>query len=330
MDPDPLPLRMKAVLRRRYGPPDLLRIEDVDTPAPGQGEVRVRVRGASLNPLDWHFMRGTPAPLRLLLGLRQPRRPLLGADLAGEVDAVGPNVAGLRPGDQVYGSSRGAFAEYATARETSLAPKPANLGFPEAAAVPIAGCTALQALRDHGRLERGQSLLINGASGGVGTFAVQIARTIGAEVTGVCSTRNVELVRSLGAAHVIDYTRDDFGAAGRRYDVVLDCVGNRPLSVLRRVTAPRGACVMIGGGGSSLDILAGTIATFLLSRLTSQTLVSFLASMNTADLGLLRGLIESGQVTAVIDRQYPLDRVPEAMAYLEEGHARGKVTIAID
>jgi NADPH:quinone reductase-like Zn-dependent oxidoreductase len=320
---------MKAIVRRRYGSPAVLRLEEIDRPVASAGEVLVRVRGAALNPLDWHFMRGTPGLLRLGLGLPRPRKPGVGADLAGEVAAVGPSVTLLRPGDEVFGLSRGTFAEYVCARERSLAVKPANCSFAEAAAVPIAGCTALQGLRDHGRVVRGQRVLINGAAGGVGTFAVQIARSLGVEVTGVCSTRNVELVRSLGAALVVDYTREDFAAGSRRYDMVFDCVGNRRLSDLRRVLAPKGACVMIGGGGSSLAIVAGMLGTFVLSRVVSQRLVSFLASVNTADLGVLRGLIESGQVRPVIDRQYPLDRAAEAMAYLEEGHARGKVTVAV-
>ena len=320
---------MRAIVRHRYGSPAVLRFEELEKPVAGDDEVLLRVRAASVNPLDWHFMRGEPSLLRLVTGLRRPKAARLGVDLAGQVEAAGRNVKGLRPGDEVYGTSRGAFAEYVCAREKSLAAKPANLTFEEAAAVPVAGCTALQALRDHGRLERGQKVLINGAAGGVGTFAVQIARSFGAEVTGVCSTGNVELVRSLGAHLVIDYTRGDFTATGRRYDMVLDCVGNRPVTALRRVLTPKGTCVMIGGGGSSVAILAGMLGTFLLSWVVSQKLVAFLASVNTPDLTALRGLIESGQVRPVIDRRYALDKVPEAIAYLEKGHARGKVTIAV-
>lgn len=320
---------MKAMIRDRYGSPAVVRLEEAGKPVPGDGEVLVRVRGASVNPLDWHFLRGTPRLLRVGLGLPRPRKPGLGADLAGEVEALGPNVKALHAGDAVFGLSRGTFAEFVCARETSLAVKPVSCSFPEAAAIPIAGCTALQGLRDHARAARGQGVLINGAAGGVGTFAVQIARALGLEVTGVCSTRNVDLVRALGATTVIDYTRDDFAAGGRRYDVVFDCVGNRPLSALRRVLAPEGACVMIGGGGSSAAIVAGMLGTFVLSRVVRQKLVSFLASVNTADLGVLRELIDSGQVRVVVDREYPLERVAEALAYLEEGHARGKVTIGV-
>ena len=319
---------MKAIVRHRYGPPEVLRLEEIEKPAPRDGEVLVRVRAASLNPLDWHFMRGAPRAVRLVTGPGKPREPGLGVDLSGQVEAVGPKVVRLKPGDEVYGTGRGTFAEYARAPERTLALKP-KVSFEEAAAVPVAGVTSLQALRDRGRLERGQKALINGAGGGVGTFAVQIAKALGAQVTGVCSTGKMELVHSLGADHVLDYTREDFAGAGRRYDLVLDCVGNRRLSDLRRVLTPTGAGVMIGGGGSSLDMAGGMAAVFLLSLVARQRLAWFLASVNTADLDVLRGLIESGQLTPVIDRRYTLETLPEAMAYLEEGHARGKVTITV-
>ncbi len=320
---------MRAIVRHRYGPPGVLRLEEIEKPAAADDEVLVRVRAASVNPLDWHFMRGAPSLVRLLTGVRGPKDARLGRDVAGQVEAVGRNVKGLRPGDEVYGAGSGAFAEYVCAREKTLAVKPANVTFEEAAAVPIAGLTALQALRDYGRVERGQTVLVNGAAGGVGTFAVQIARALGAEVTGVCSTRNVDLVRSLGAGSVIDYTRDDFTRTGRTCDVVLDCIGNHPLSHLRRALTSTGACVMVGGAGSSLGILAGMLGTFLLARVVKQRLVGFMASINSADLAAMRGLIESGQVRPVIDRQYALEDVPQAIAYLEEGHARGKVAISV-
>jgi len=320
---------MRAIVRDRYGSPDVLRVEEVDTPVPREDEVLVRVRAASLNPLDWHLLRGVPAFIRLITGLRGPRDPRLGADFAGQVEAVGAKAAGLQPGDEVYGVADGSFGQYVRAAARKIAIKPATLTFEQAAAVPIAACTALQGLRDRGRIARGHKVLVNGAAGGVGTFAVQIARSFGAQVTGVCSTRNVDLVRSLGADLVVDYTREDFTSTGRRYDVVLDCVGNRSLVECRRVLAPRGRCVRIGGGGSSLQMIGGMLGAFLLSRAGSRKLVSFVASSTTADLTILKGLIEAGTVTPVIDRQYALDAVPEALRYLEEGHARGKVVVAV-
>ena len=323
---------MKAIVHRQYGSPDVLRCEDIDKPATGDDDVLISVRAASVNPLDWHLMRGSPYALRAQSGLRAPRGGVarLGADLAGRVEAVGRNVTRFQPGDEVFGASRGAFAEYVCARERALALKPATVTFEQAAAVPVAGCTALQGLRDKGRIQPGQRVLINGAAGGVGTFAVQLAKSFGADVTGVCSTRNMDMVRSIGADRVVDYTRDDFTRGPERYDLILDSVGSRPLSECRRVMQPRGTCVIVGGsGGRWLGPLIVGLEAIVLSRFVSQNLLMFLASINIADLMVLKGLIEAGNVTPVIDRRYPLTEVPAAIRYLEEGHARGKVVISL-
>jgi NADPH:quinone reductase-like Zn-dependent oxidoreductase len=312
---------MTAVVFRSYGPPDVLRSEEIDKPTAGDDEILVRVRAASVNPFDWHLMRGSPFFLRVQTGLRRPKVTRLGVDLAGHVEAVGKTVTRFQPGDEVFGAGRGAFAEYVSARDRTFAPKPANLTFEEAAAVPVAGCTALQALRDKGQIRSGQRVLINGAAGGVGTFAVQIAKSFGAEVSGVCSTRNVDLVRSIGADHVIDYTRDDFTQGTARYDLIVDSFGTRSLSGCRRVLAPGGTYVVVGGP-------LAVVKALVVSRFVREKLGVVMASVTAADLMALKELIEAKQVTPVIDRRYPFGEVPAAIGYLEQGHARGKVVIA--
>jgi NADPH:quinone reductase-like Zn-dependent oxidoreductase len=325
---------MNAVVYHEYGTADVLRFEQVERPLPNDNQVLIRVRAAAANPLDWHYMRGTPYVMRIGdTGLLKPKDPRLGVDVAGEVVAVGKDVTQFKPGDEVFGTSGGAFAEYAPASEKKVVLKPASLTFEQAAAVPVAALTALQGLRDKGRIQPGQKVLINGASGGVGTFAVQIAKSFGADVTGVCSTRNVDMVRSLGADHVIDYTKEDFTRSAQRYDLILDNVGNQPLLGFRRVMNPKGILVMIGGGGPNdgrwIGPLARPIRAFFLSPFVSQELVTLLASINKADLGVLKELMEAKEVTPVIDRTYTLSEVPAAIRYLEEGHARGKVIIAV-
>jgi NADPH:quinone reductase-like Zn-dependent oxidoreductase len=329
---------MKAIVYDHYGSPDVLRYEEIEKPAAGNDEVLIKVRAASANPLDWRIMGGAPLPLRLIFGLRKPSvtRPARpGVDVAGVVEAVGSNITRLKPGDQVFGTCNGAFAEYACARESELAMKPENVSFEQAASVPIAAVTALQGLRDKGRIQPGQKVLINGAAGGVGAFAVQIAKSFGAEVTGVCSTRNVEMVRSIGADHVIDYTREDFARSGKRYDLFLDCHVNHSLWDCRRVLNPRGIYVLAGGpNGGLIAALVGFFEAlfimFVLSRFVSRKLVVFMAKMNKDDLNCLRELMEAGTVRPVIDRRYSLREVPEAIRYLKEGHARGKVVITLE
>lgn len=322
---------MKAIVCHRYGSPDVLELQEVDKPVVKDDEVLVRVKAASVNPLDWRLIRGLPYIIRMTEGLLRPKRKIWGVDLAGRVEAVGKNITQLRPGDEVFGARGGAFAEYVCVSENRLAQKPAGLTFEQAAAVPVAACTALQGLRDKGQIRPGQKVLINGASGGVGTFAVQIAKSFGAEVTGVCSTRNVDLVRSLGADHVIDYTQEDFTQSGQRYDLLLDNAGNRSLSDCRRVLVSNGILVMAGASGSGRWIgpLARFLKALLLKRFVSHKLVPFIARISKADLVVLKELIEAGKVTPVIDRRYPLSEVPDAIRYLEEGHARGKVVITV-
>jgi NADPH:quinone reductase-like Zn-dependent oxidoreductase len=324
---------MRTIFYREYGSPDVLQLGEIEQPIAADNEVLIKVRAASVNPLDWHFMRGTPYPVRMVSGLRKPKDTRRGVDVAGRVEAAGRNVTQFRPGDEVFGTCRGAFAEYACAPESAVVTKPPNMTFEQAAAVPIAALTALQALRDKGRIQRGQSVLINGAAGGVGTFAVQIAKSFGAEVSGVCSTRNVEMVRSIGADRVIDYTREDFTKSGERFDLILDCAGNHSVSACRRVLIPKGIYVPVGGeaGRWMIGALASSITTLVLSWFVSQTLVPFfLAKANQADLATLRELMEGGKITPVIDRRYTLSEVPEAMRYLEAGHARGKVVITVE
>jgi NADPH:quinone reductase-like Zn-dependent oxidoreductase len=324
---------MRAVVYRCYGPPGVLKVEQIDRPAPKDHEVLVRVHAAAVNPLDWHYMRGTPYLVRMESGLGAPQNIRFGVDFAGVVEAVGPGVTRFKPGDEVFGGKHGAFAEYVTVREErALTLKPANTSFAQAAAVPIAGLTALQGLRDKGHVAPGQKVLVNGASGGVGTFAVQIAKSYGAEVTGVCSTKNLELVRSLGADHVIDYTREDFTQGAERYDVIFDAIGNHGALALRRAMTPKGVLVIVGGpsDGAWLGGLAGMLKAVAVSPFVSQHFEPFLAELNAKDLAVLAELMQAGKVTPVIDRTYPLEKAPEAVAYLEAGHARGKVIISVE
>lgn len=322
---------MKAIVYHRYGSPDALELKDIDKPVVNGDDVLVRVRAASVNPLDWHFLRGTPYLVRIMTGLRKPTVTRLGVDVAGVVEAVGGNVTQFQAGDEVFGTCKGAFAEYVCTSEGALALKPANVTFEQAAAVPIAALTSLQGLRDKGQIQPGHKVLINGAAGGVGTFAVQIAKSLGAEVTGVCSTRNVDMVRSIGAHHVIDYTKDDFTQNGQRYDLLFDSIGNRSLSACRRVMTRRGIYVVVGGpDGRWIGPLARLLKAPLVSPFVSQNLIMLLASMKKEDLLALKALIEAKTVTPVIDRCYPLSQVPEAIRYLEEGHARGKVVITLE
>jgi NADPH:quinone reductase-like Zn-dependent oxidoreductase len=326
---------MKAVVYTNYGSPDVLEIRDVKRPVPNDDQILIKVRAAAVNPLDWHFMEGTPYIMRAMgVGLRKPKDPRLGVDYAGQVEAVGKNVTQFKPGDEVFGGKTGAFAEYVCARaDRAIALKPANITFEQAASVPIAAITALQALRDKGKVHAGQKVLINGASGGVGTFAVQIAKSFGADVTGVCSTRNLDLVRSLGADHVIDYTKEDFTKGDERYDVILDNVGTQPLSGFRHALQPKGICVMIGGGGPNDGGLIGPmgrpIVALLMSPFISQKMGMMMAELNKEDLTILGDLMQSRKVKPVIDRTYPLSQIAEAMRYLEAGHARGKVIITV-
>jgi len=326
--------RMKAAVYTRYGPPDVVvQIRDVEKPVPKDNEVLIKVRAASVNPLDWHFMRGTPYFLRIAAGLLKPKDTRLGVDVAGQVEAVGRNVTQFRPGDEVVGAGRGAFAEYVRASENKVVLKPANLTFEQAAAVPVAGLSALQGLRDKGRIQPGQKVLINGAAGGVGTFAVQIAKSFGADVTGVCSTRNVDMVRSIGADQVIDYTQQDFTQSGQRYDLFFDCVGNHSFSACRRVLNPKGIYLAVGGpsGRWMIGLLARLITALVLSRFGSQKLVMVLAKLNKeGDLAILHELMKAGKVTPVIDKRYRLSEVPEAIRYVEEGHALGKIVITLE
>jgi NADPH:quinone reductase-like Zn-dependent oxidoreductase len=321
---------MKAIVYHRYGPPDVLRCEEIEKPAPGDDEVLIKVRAASVNPRDWHCMRGTPYIARMQLGLRKPKAPWLGVDVAGQVEAVGGNVTRLKPGDEVFGVCHGAFAEYACASESALVLKPDNVTFEQAASVPVAAFTALQALRDKGRIQPGQTVLINGAAGGVGTFAVQIAKSFGADVTAVCGTRNVERVRSIGADWIIDYTQEDFTQGGQRYDLILDCVGNHSLSSCRRALNPQGIYIIVGApDGRWISPLPRVLQALVMSRLGSQSLVMFIAKRSQEDLIILRDLMAAGKVIPVIDRGYKLEEVPEAIRYLEAGHARGKVVITV-
>src|SRR5436190_8426202 len=309
---------MKAVVYTRFGSPDVLEIRDIKKPVPNDDQVLVKVRAASVNPLDWHFMRGTPYVMRVMMaGIRKPKDPRLGVDYAGTVEAVGRNVTQFKPGDDVFGNRSGAFAEYLCARaDRTIALKPANLTFEQAAAIPVAGLTALQGLRDKGKVQPGQKVLINGASGGVGTFAVQIAKTFGADVTGVCSTRNLDLVRSLGADHVIDYTKEDFTKSGQRYDLILDNVGTQPLLGFTRVLNPKGKYVLIGGGGPGDQGLIGALArplkALVLSQFVTQEMGMMFADLNQKDLSILADLMQAGKVTPVIDRTYPLSQIREA------------------
>ncbi|MFC3577002.1 NAD(P)-dependent alcohol dehydrogenase [Streptomyces yaanensis] len=326
---------MKAVVQDRYGSPDVLELRDVDKPVPAADEVLVRVHAAAVNAYDWHALHGDPYVARVMaFGLPRPKAKIRGRDFAGRVEAVGSAVKGLAPGDEVFGEADGAFAEYVCAPADVVAAKPAGFTFEQAAAMPLAANTALIGLRDVARVRPGQKVLINGASGGVGTFALQLAKVYGAEVTGVCRTRNVDLVRSLGADHVVDYTEEDFTRGGRRYDVVLDLVGNHSLTALRRALTPTGTLVLSGGGVYEGGSLLGPMGLFIRRQLLSpfvrrQHLLDLAAKQSKENLTALRELADSGKITPVIDRTYPLSEVPEAMRYLVVEHARAKVVITV-
>jgi NADPH:quinone reductase-like Zn-dependent oxidoreductase len=320
---------MRAIVYERYGAPDLVHLRETERPTPGDTEVLVRVRAASASPFDWHLMRGAPFLARLNHGLRRPKDPRLGADLSGEVVSVGAKSSRFHPGDEVFGERTGSFADYVSVPEDSLALKPTNVSFEAAATVPISGVTALQALRDLGHVRPGQQVLINGAAGGVGTFAVQIAKSFGAEVTAVCSTRNVDLVRSIGADHVIDYLREDFTRNGLRYDLVIDAVGNRSVSDLRRTLRPQGICVVVGFT-TMFRLLAVVLQGKMVSRKGGVKIILKTMPINQEGLLFMAGLLESRKVVPVIDRRFTLENVPQALEYLEEGHAQGKVVITID
>ncbi|HEU4425626.1 MAG TPA: NAD(P)-dependent alcohol dehydrogenase [Pilimelia sp.] len=328
---------MKAIVQNRYGSTDVLQVRQVDAPAAADHEVLVRVHAAAVNARDWHVMRGDPYVARLMapavFGFGAPKVRIRGTDFAGRVAAVGPAVKRLRPGDDVFGEFDGAFAEYVCVPEEAVEPKPANLTFEQAAAIPLAGNTALMGLRDLGRVRPGQRVLINGASGGVGTFAVQIAKAYGAHVTGVCSTRNIDLVRSVGADHVIDYTREDFTGDGRRYDIVFDLVGNRSLAEFRRALTPTGTLILSGGGVSNGGSLIGPVGLIvkgqLLSRFVRHRVLALTATPSKENLATLRELAEFGKITPIIDRVYPLSQTPEAIRYVEVEHARAKVVIIV-
>ena len=320
---------MKAAIYTSYGPPDVVQIADVEKPVPKDGEVLIKVRAAAVNPLDWRLMKGEPRVIRLMARLMKMSAGRPGVDVAGEVEAVGKNVTQFKPGDEVFGSCRGAFAEYACTAKSNLVTKPDNVTFPQAASVFVAGLTALQGLRDHGKIQPGNQVLINGAAGGVGTFAVQLAKTFGAHVTAVCSTRNIEMVRSIGADEVIDYTQSDFTTSNQRYDLILECVGNHSFSECRRVLTTAGRFVMIGAPHemSVIGLLALMIKPPLLSLFVSQKAVMFIAKSSQEDLTLLGELISTGKLKPVIDRSYSLSDAREALRHVEGGHARGKVII---
>jgi NADPH:quinone reductase-like Zn-dependent oxidoreductase len=319
---------MKAIVWTKYGPPDVLQLKEVEKPAAKDNEVLIKVHTASVNAKDWRFLRGEPFIARLFAWLIKPKNKILGADIAGRVEAVGRNIKQFQPGDKVFGCGRGGFAEYVCVREDRLALKPANLSFEEAAAIPMAAVTALQALRDKGQIQPGQKVLINGAGGGVGTFSVQIAKSFGAEVTAVCSTRNLDMVRSIGADHAIDYTQEDFTKNGRRYDLILAVNGYHSIFDYRRALSPSGIYVV--AGGSMAQMFQGLVLGPWISMFGGRKMSSMLAKINQKDLAFLIELHKSGKVKPVIDRRYPLSEVAEAIRYLEEGHARGKVVITVE
>ncbi|HZF16834.1 MAG TPA: NAD(P)-dependent alcohol dehydrogenase [Steroidobacteraceae bacterium] len=325
--------RMKAAVNRCYGSPDVVKVEDIEKPTPKDHEILVKVRAASVNPLDWHLLRGQPYIMRAEAGIGVPGNSRLGVDYAGTVEAVGKDVTRFKAGDEIFGSKRGAFAEYVSVPdERAIALKPANVTFEQAAAVPVAAVTALQALRDHGKVQAGQKVLINGASGGVGTYAVQIAKSLGAEVTAVCSTRNVPMVQALGADHVIDYKSEDYTQGAQHYDVIIDTVGNRSLLENKRVMADKGIFVIVGGpsDGKFIGAMWSPVKAWMLSPFVSQQFGFFLADVNQKDLDLLHDMMQAGKLTSIIDRSYQLGETAEAIRYLEAGHARGKVIIAMD
>jgi NADPH:quinone reductase-like Zn-dependent oxidoreductase len=322
---------MQAIVQDTYGSASILKARDIEKPVIGDHEVLIRVRAAGVNPADWAIVSGLPYIARPIYGLRKPKNSVRGTDVAGTVDAVGSGVTRFRPGDEVYGWSNGSYAEYTAAAEDSLALKPANLTFEQAATVPMAGLVALQAIRDHGKVGPGQTVLVNGASGGIGTFAVQIAKALGAEVTGVCSTRNVEMVRAIGADHVIDYTKDDFTRSGVQYDFILDNVSNHSLTDLRRALTPTGTLIPNGGNFDNRWLASGgrIVRAAVLFQFGGQTLGNFLVSSNHADLVVLAELIEAGKVTPVMDRTYPLSETAQAIDHVGTGHARGKIAITV-
>src|SRR5438094_3328341 len=325
---------MKAIVYSNYGSPDVVKCKEIEKPVPADNEVLIKVRAASLNPVDGHLMRG-PLPLRPMTGLRKPRNARLGVDVAGQVEAVGRNVTQFKPGNEVFGACRAALAEFACISESRLVVKPNKVTFEQAASVPIAALTALQALRDKGKVQPGQKVLINGASGGVGTFAVQIAKSFGADVTGVCSTRNVAMVRSIGAGRVIDYTKEDFTQSAQCYDLIFDNVSNHSFSERRRILTSSGICVLAGIGGAGSHEgqwarLGGSLKALVASWFVSQKFVTFIARITKEDLTILGELMSSGKVTPVIAKRYGLNEVPQALRYLEEGHAQGKVVITVE
>jgi NADPH:quinone reductase-like Zn-dependent oxidoreductase len=324
---------MKAIVCHAYGDPNALRLEDVAKPTPGDGEVLVRVRAVSLNAYDWGLLRGRPRLLRVFLGLQRPKDNRPGRDVAGRVEAVGAKVTVFKPGDEVFGLCRGSLAEYACAKQAYVALKPANVSFEDAAAIPLAGLTALQGLRDVGRVSAGQRVLINGAAGGVGTFAVQIAKALGAEVTGVCSGANLDMVRAIGADHVLDYTRTDFTRIGQRYDVVYDLVTNRTLAAYRRILEPRGMLVPAGVGGADgrgfFRRLARMLASTLVAPFVSQSMPFKVTQVKHADLVSLGGMLASGQITPVVDSRHRLSEAAAAFRRLATGHARGKIVVTV-
>jgi NADPH:quinone reductase-like Zn-dependent oxidoreductase len=324
---------MKAIVQERFGPPDALHLADIDLPEVGADDVLVRVRAAALNPADWHILRGDPLVARVMgIGLTKPKTRVAGIDAAGVVEAVGANVRDLKPGDEVLGFFRGAFAEHACAKADMVVPKPVSLTFEQAAAVPIAATTALRGIRDTGEVKAGQQVLVNGAGGGVGTFAVQIAVAMGATVTGVCSTGNVELVRSLGAAHVIDYTMEDFTAGPTRYDVILDNVSSLPLAQLRRALTPKGILVLNGGGspGHVFGPIGGILKAVVVNLFVSQGLRPLPSKQKREELLALTALIDGGKLTPIVDRTYPLADTAEGLSYVEQGHARGKAVVTVE
>ena len=328
----PNAITMRALVRRQYGSPAVLQIERIARPTPAADQLLIKVQAAALNPLDWHYLRGTPYLVRASAGIGHPHSVGLGADFSGTVAAVGSQISHFKIGDEIFGTANGTLAEYAVSTEAGLARKPSNVTFAQAAAVPVAAFTALQGLRDHAHLQPGQQVLINGASGGVGTFAVQLAKYFGAEVTGVCSTRNLALVRSLGADHVIDYTHSDFTQSSERYDVIFDAIGNHGLLVTGRTLKPHGILVIVGTQSNDpwLDGLSRPLKALLLSPFVRQRYVAFIADANrTADLEWLGNLMQAGKLKSVIDREYPLSEAPAAMSYLEAGHARGKIVVSV-
>lgn len=325
---------MKAIVYHRYGTADVLKSEDIPKPIPKDDQVLIKVRAVALNPLDWRMLGGVPLPFRVMMKMATPtaeRAVGIGRDVAGVIEAVGKSVTQFKVGDEVFGTCEAAVAEYACAKESGLVEKPAEITFEQAASIPVAGLTALQGLRDKGKVQAGQRVLVNGAAGGVGTFAVQVAKSLGAEVTGVCSGSNVEMVLSIGADKVIDYTQEDFTKGTERYDIILECVGNKPFSECRPVLKPEGRYIIVGAGHevSMLDILATAVKAVAQSTFSRQKAVMFIAKSNQPDLTLLGELIATGKLRPVIDRTCKLDETPESLAYLEKGHARGKVVIDV-